>query len=151
MSASVMSANGSVTARSLLRRWLLPVLRVDDIRAPFGNPSHSFLQDNARIHTAKFMLSCFEQYDILLESYPPYSPNLDPIEQAWVLLKRQVQIDYPRLATTLVVPSLNSSSLLGEDSSRSRLGGSQCLTKCRQSSGQRGGTPPTNFCNILFF
>ena len=41
------------------------------------------------------MLSFFERYDIILESYPPYSPDLNPIEHTWVLLKRQAHIDYP--------------------------------------------------------
>ena len=40
------------------------------------------------------MLS-FEQYNTLLEFHPPYSPDLNPIEHARVLLKRQVHIDYP--------------------------------------------------------
>ena len=95
-----MSVNKSAIARAyrdLQRRWLLPIL--EDVRASLGNSL--FQQDNARIHTAKLVISFFEQYAVTLESHSPYSPNLNPIEHAWVFLKRQVHTycpwigDYP--------------------------------------------------------
>jgi len=60
---------GSVNARvyrDLLRRRLLPVL--EEVQAVVGNPL--FQQDNAKIHTAKLMLSSFNRYAVPLESHP---------------------------------------------------------------------------------
>ena len=83
-----------------MRRWLLPVL--EDIRASLGgNPS--FPQDNARIHTAKLVLSCVEQYVGNLEPHPTYSPDLTPIEHAWVSL-RQAHTAYPLIGDYPVRP-----------------------------------------------
>jgi len=79
--------------RDLLRRWLLPVL--EDVWSALGNLL--FQQDNAKIHTAKLMLSFFECYTVPLESHPAYSPDLNPIEHVRTLLKRQFRVDYPDL------------------------------------------------------
>jgi len=80
---------GSVNAcvyRDLLHYWLLQVLQ--DVQAALGNPL--FQQDNAKIHTAKLMLSFFEHYTVPLKSHPAYSPDLNLIEYVWALLKRQL-------------------------------------------------------------
>ena len=41
----------------------------------------------------------FTHYNIDV-AHPPYSPDLDPIEHAWVLLERQVMKAYTDLADT---------------------------------------------------
>jgi len=92
----VLLKSGSVNAhmyRDLLHRWLLPVL--ENVRAALGNLL--FQQDNAKIHTAKLMLSFFERYTVQIESHPAYSPDLNPIQHVWTLLKRQLRVDYPDL------------------------------------------------------
>ena len=40
------------------------------------------------------------RYNIDVADHPPYSPDLNPIEHEWVLIKRQVTEDYPDLADT---------------------------------------------------
>src|SRR5258705_12308356 len=61
-----------------------------DVREALGNPL--FRQDNARIHTAKLMLSFFHRYAIPLEPPPPYSPDLTPIDAASDLCRPQCHI-----------------------------------------------------------
>ena len=41
------------------------------------------------------MLRFFTRYNIDIADHPPYSPDQNPIEHAWVLVKRQVGRDYP--------------------------------------------------------
>ena len=57
-----------------------------------------FVQDNAPIHTANIVKDWFARHPISLVEWPPYSPDLNPIEQVWKMLKQQVLERYPHLA-----------------------------------------------------
>jgi transposase len=46
-----------------------------------------FMQDNAPIHTAIKVKEWFEENGIRTTDWPPYSPDLNPIENAWHALK----------------------------------------------------------------
>jgi hypothetical protein len=46
-----------------------------------------FMQDNASIHTAGIVQEWFDNYDIEITDWPPYSPDLNPIENIWFALK----------------------------------------------------------------
>jgi transposase len=52
--------------------------------------SFIFQQDNARPHVSKMSLEMFERNDMTLLSWPPYSPDLSPIENIWAILKGRV-------------------------------------------------------------
>lgn len=47
--------------------------------------------DNASFHKSKELKDLFEQYNVKLEFLPPYSPELNPIEKLWGLVKRTLR------------------------------------------------------------
>lgn len=64
---------------------------------PIYEPSRIFQQDNARIHTASDTQEFFEVHGVWVEDWPPHSPDLNPIEPVWAMLKRQLFRMYPDL------------------------------------------------------
>jgi transposase len=58
-----------------------------------------FQQDNARIHTARTTVDFMQQHGIWVVPFPPYSPDLNPIEHMWYMLKKTVHQLHPEMAT----------------------------------------------------
>ena len=55
-----------------------------------------FQQDNAPIHKAKKTIKYFEDSNIELLEWPPQSPDLNPIENIWALLDKNITIENRR-------------------------------------------------------
>ena len=68
-----------------LEDFLLP-----QIEEWFGEQSPVFQQDNAPCHKAVMITNFLNSKEIEVLPWPPYSPDLSPIENLWAMIKNKV-------------------------------------------------------------
>lgn len=87
------SRRGSVSSRTIeeLYRRVLPTL--------LNSLDHNaiFQQDNAPVHTAYIVQDTLNELECEIMEWPPYLPDLNPIENLQALLKAEILKRYPEL------------------------------------------------------
>ena len=53
------------------------------------------MQDNCPVHTAAIVKERLKELEIPILEWPPYSPDLNPIENVWGYIKRILHSEYP--------------------------------------------------------
>ena len=91
----LVSIDGNVDAKkykTILRENLIPELRLAERYFP---GTWRIQQDNSPVHTAKLVGDYLEQQEVDCIEWPPYSPDLNPIENLWAWMKQVRDTKYP--------------------------------------------------------
>jgi len=75
------------------------------IQAQYQDGSGIFQLDNAHCHKSRATMAFFQSNNINILDWPPYSPDLNPIENLWGIIKNKVR-RFPLLDRQSVVAEM---------------------------------------------
>jgi transposase len=89
------------TYKELLKEYLVPEIRA---AKDYFDVDMTFMQDNAPCHKTKMISDFLARNRIPVLDWPPSSPDINPIENLWSIIKRKRQKKFgvPATATELI-------------------------------------------------
>jgi putative transposase len=86
--------------RKIFTTWLEYLLKSLQLSSTNNQKKHLIILDNASIHKGREIDQLVAQYHVRIAYLPTYSPDFNPIERAWSVLKRKVRyfVDHQKVS-----------------------------------------------------
>jgi transposase len=88
--------------------------------SPFPGPQSVIIMDNARIHHQQGLINLLKGYGVQVEFLPPYSPDFNPIEEAFASIKAWIRRndEYVNSVEDYELPLIEACGQIGVDEAR---------------------------------
>ncbi|KAG5359492.1 Transposable element Tcb1 transposase [Yarrowia sp. C11] len=85
---------------------------LDEMLLKYHKPGLIFMQDRNPIHTAQLITKYLAEKQIETMEWPPYSPDLNPIEDAWAVVKKMAAETAPNVWNASGVSEKDKANLI---------------------------------------